>query len=150
MNNKDLYLFNTVKSVQFLKSFRPSSTPFNDKVSPGLSNINIHSYLTRSHFNNPPLVYKKETKEEHIPSKFVQEGKGIEDVLFKPIKIKHTLLEASSSSEPVDIEEKKAEVDDEVKQKIVNVTEEPKKRKKEKISSPIKKKKSKLMFNILN
>lgn len=149
MNNKDLYLFNTVKSVQFLKSFRPSSTPFNDKVSPGLSNINIHSYLTRSHFNNPPLVYKKETKEEHIPSKFVQEGKGIEDVLFKPIKIKHTLLEASSS-EPVDIEEKKTDVDDEVKQKIVNVTEEPKKRKKEKTSSPIKKKKSKLMFNILN
>ena len=70
MNRKDLYLFNTVKSVQFLKSFRPSSTPLNDFASPGLSNINIHSFLVKSCESPSNVVYKKETLEENKKTEF--------------------------------------------------------------------------------
>jgi len=97
MNKKDLYLFNSVKSVQFLNSFRPTSTPFNEHSSPGLSNINIHSYLVKSHFNSSNTVYQKNTIEENKKTEFVQEGKGVEEeddyeLFDKPILVSRTLL----------------------------------------------------------
>ena len=94
MNNKELYLFNSVKSIQYLKSFRPSSTPFNEFSSPGLSNVKIHSFLVQSHFNSSNLVYQKHTKEENKKTEFVQEGKGVDEKeLFKPILVERTLLD---------------------------------------------------------
>ena len=101
-----------MKSVQFLKTFRPSSTPFNDFASPGLSNINVHSFLIKSHFNTPNLVYQKETKDEKSKTEFIQEGKGPEIpeiVKLNPIKIKRTLLdkiEESSDNNKQTIEKK--------------------------------------------
>ena len=100
MNNKELYLFNSVKSIQYLKSFRPSSTPFNEFSSPGLSNVKIHSFLVQSHFSTSNIVYQKSTKEEAKKTEFVQEGKGREDEesIFDPIQIDRTLLEGEEVS----------------------------------------------------
>ena len=100
MNNKQLYLFNSVKNIQFLKTFRPSSTPFNELASPGLSNVKIHSFLVQSHFSTSNIVYQKSTKEEAKKTEFVQEGKGREDEesIFDPIQIDRTLLEGEEVS----------------------------------------------------
>lgn len=109
MNNKQLYLFNTVKSVQYLKSFRPSSTPFYELSSPGLSNVNIHSFLVQSHFSTSNLVYQKSTTEENKKTEFVQEGKGIdnEESIFDPIQVDRTVLEGMEVAEN---EEKNVEI----------------------------------------
>ena len=110
MNSKDLFLFNSVKNIQFLKSFRPSSTPFNDLASPGLSNINVHSFLVQSHFSTSNTVYQKSTKEDDKKTEFVQEGKGIEDEsIFDPIKIDRTMLEGEEEREIKSEREKEAE-----------------------------------------
>lgn len=100
MNNKQLYLFNSVKNIQFLKTFRPSSTPFNELASPGLSNVKIHSFLVQSHFSTSNIVYQKSTKEEAKKTEFVQEGKGRDDEesIFDPIQIDRTLLEGEEVS----------------------------------------------------
>ena len=141
MNQKDLYLFNTVKCVNFISTFRPSSTPFNDFASPGLSNVKIHSLLTISHFNNPPHVFIKNTKEENKKTEFVQEGRGVQEeteIFLKPILIEHTLLDEKTSPEKQTL------------QVAVEwfLTSKKKKRKiKEKLP---KKKKSNLMFKIVD
>ena len=140
MNRKDLFLFNSVKSVQLLKSFRPSSTPLNDFASPGLSNINIHSFLVKSCESPSNVVYKKETLEENKKTEFVQEGKGFveeehEKIFEKPILIKRTLLEGEEKKES--FEEPKTEQTGSNKSKLG----------KKELPS---KKKSKFMFKVVD
>jgi len=149
MNKKEMFYFNkSGRSNQFLNSFRPSSTPGTSFVSPGLSNSNIYTVFVKSHFNTPPLVYQKETKEEIGKTHFVQEGKGAEDQINynKPIEVDRTLLEGL-----IDDDDNTAADDDNEKSKDVemsNQNETTLKRKKpiKKISS----KKSKLSFKILD
>lgn len=147
MNQKDMFLFNSVKNVQFLKSFRPTSTPFNEFSSPGLSNIKIHSFLIQSHFNSPKLVYQKETKEEDKKTEFVQEGKGIsnEKFMFKPIQVERTILEKEddtiSSEEPATKPEESQQKEEQQQQAV-------KRKNPEKNIPP--KKKSKFMFKIVD
>ena len=143
MNQKDLYLFNTVKCVNFMRTFRPSSTPFNDFASPGLSNVKIHSLLTISHFNNPQHVFIKNTKEENKKTEFVQEGRGVQEeteIFLKPILIEHTLLDEKTSPEKQTLQ-----VADERSQSTTGS-----KRKNEIKEKLPQKKKSKLMFKIVD
>jgi hypothetical protein len=146
MNKKDLYLFNSVKSLQFLNSFRPTSTPFNEHSSPGLSNINIHSFLVKSHFNSSNTVYQKNTKEENKKTEFVQEGKGVEEDDFelfdKPIKVSRTLLNSTDKTSN-DVDDKQSD-----EQKI-DVQEGSSKRKSKQQNKSISKK-PKMSFKIVD
>lgn len=143
MNQKDLYLFNTVKCLNFMRTFRPTSTPFNDFASPGLSNVNIHSILTLSHFNKPQHVFIKNTKEENKKTEFVQEGRGVQeetDIFLKPILIEHTLLDEKKNPEKqsLQVADERSETNPGLKRKNDI---------KEKLPQ---KKKSKLMFKIVD
>lgn len=154
MNQKDMFLFNSVKSVQFLKTFRPTSTPFNEFSSPGLSNVNIHSFLIQSHFNSPKLVYQKETKEENKKTEFVQEGKGVsnEKFMYNPIQVERTILEEEDKSLNKDDKVDNAEIltnDDESQQNEQQQQQQSVKRKKSETDVPAKKK-SKFMFKIVD
>lgn len=124
MNKKEMFYFNnSTRSVQFFRSFRPSSTPSNSFVSPGLSNTNIYSLYVKSHFNTPPLVYQKETKEEVGKTEFVQEGKGLDNDkrLKLPILVERTLLDADHQVGDGDVEavEEKPEENKPVENKTV-------------------------------
>jgi len=153
------YFNNSTRSVQFFRSFRPSSTPSNSFVSPGLSNTNIYSLYVKSHFNTPPLVYQKETKEEVGKTEFVQEGKGLDNDkrLKLPILVERTLLDADHQVGDGDVEavEEKPEENKPVENKTVeNKTVEIKQNKatnkRQKEAKKVNTKKPKLSFKIVD
>jgi len=160
MNKKEMFYFNnSTRSVQFFRSFRPSSTPSNSFVSPGLSNTNIYSLYVKSHFNTPPLVYQKETKEEVGKTEFVQEGKGLDNDkrLKLPILVERTLLDADHQVGDGDVEavEEKPEENKPVENKTVeNKTVEIKQNKatnkRQKEAKKVNTKKPKLSFKIVD